>query len=630
VNTQPSKLVAMLEQQEREEQAELERDRKEEEAKATRVYKSYMDGMCRGCAKPVNGNSPYCAKCRSNPIKCEACGINPKGWHGNPNSKKTGLCSPCHKQREASCTCQPSKGGVHRRGCPLAVPLTPEQEARLKAAKEWNEQSCAETLKRKEAAVFGGLEPEPESIGLQYPELGFPRDAVLVAGSNLEKMVSHASKGGDGKPDVLDPGLMTEAMLTLASGLPYEDEMLGIRVNRYSVLLAVSRGGKGMTWRRAAETLGLKEESDYNYYDPSGHVQMIHQLGDRYEGKKPNQTHTPGPRKMTWISEELSGALKMASSEGSKIMQQLLQFYDRNIFNHHDSKTGKDCRMDCRLSWGACLAVGYGKIEERKFSDAFTDASNDGLIGRMSFGFSEQTVDPRDLEGWQPPDIEVTSAEIEGMGVVESYGDKPGQRIAGVTVKGYDPSVFEAYRACDLRADLAFPGWQFALKKNMVHIALVNLHENITTEDFNAALAYTKWQGAIRKVFAASQADDDSQARFNEKVIRALRKEDQAQAKKGKKPAERVVYVPRVADRYEWATKAKRLPIDRTILELANMGVLVVDEIQDAEGKTVERDWKHVRVVHHRADCWCGKSHSMSGAADKNPTQAGLNPDTEA
>ena len=441
-----------------------------------------------------------------------------------------------------------------------------------------------------------------------------------MPGSNLEKLVSYASKGGDGKPDVLDPGLVTEAILTLASGLPYEDEMVGIRINRYSVLLAVSRGGKGMTWKRAVETLGLKEETNYNYYDPSGHVQMIHQLGDRYEGKKPNQTHTPGPRKMTWISEELSGALKMASSEGSKIMQQLLQFYDRNIFNHHDSKTGKDCRMDCRLSWGACLAVGYGKIEERKFSDAFTDASNDGLIGRMSFGFSEQTVDPRDLEGWQQPDVEVTSAEIEGMGVIESHGDKAGERIAGVTVKGYDQGVFEAYRARDLRADLAFPGWQFALKKNMVHIALVNLHENIRTEDFNAALAYTKWQGAIRKVFLASQADDDKQAKFNERVIRALRKEDQVLANKGKAVGDRVVYVLRVAQRNEWALRGKNLSLDRTVKELGNMGVLTVDSTEDSEGRVTE-DWKHVRVTHHRLGCWCGKNHTVSGAADKNPTQ---------
>jgi len=460
------------------------------------------------------------------------------------------------------------------------------------------------------------VEPLARGKELQYPELVFPLAEVLIPGSNLEALVSHACKGGDGKPYVLDPGLVTEAILTLASGLPQVDTMLETRMSRYSALLAISRGGKGMAWQRSEATLGVRE-SDCQRYSPSGHVQMIYQLGDHLEGNRPNQTRVPGPRKMIWITEELSGCLKMAKSDGSKVMQQLLEFYDRNGFTHTDSKTGRVCKMDCRLSWGTCLAIGSDKIEERKFADTFTDVSNDGLVGRLSFGFSEAAVDSRDLEGWQPPVYDTGSRVETEFGPVDVMSNESmASRIAKHVVTGWEPGVFEVYRAATLSPDLEFPGWQYALKKTLVHIALVNLHEKITMDDFRAAVSYIRWQGSLRKVFRASQADDDKQARFNEKVIRALRKEDQVLAKKGKPVGERQIYVPRVAQRHEWALRGKSLGLDKTILELANMGALTVTTITDEHGKET-RNWQRVRVAHPRVGCWCGVEHPKSDTEGK-------------
>lgn len=482
-------------------------------------------------------------------------------------------------------------------------PCQKEEDERIKASRK----AFKEEAEAKEAAEIEQEEREEAEHGkLRYPELAFPIDEVLYPGSKLRELVQHACMGGDGKLWVLDPSLVTEAMLTLASALPYEDEMVEIRINRYSVLLAMSGGGKGASGRRVAETLGLVFEQDYDRYSPSGHVQMIYKLGDRYEGKKPNQIRIAGPRRMAWITEELSGCLKMAASDGSKVMQQLLDFYDNNIFLHTDSKTGRVCKMDCRLSWETNLAVGYGKIEERKFTDAFRDASNDGLIRRLDLAFSEQQVDRRDLEGWKPPQAEATEFEYEGMPATRLH-DTAAKQIARHVVKGYDPGVFEKYRAIDL-GTLAYPGWQDGLKKNMVHIALVNLHTNITMKDYEAAVALTKLQGAIRKVFLASQADDDKQARFNERVIRALRKADQLLAKKGRKPKDRVIYVPRIAQRHEWSLAGKYMPLDRTIRELENNGVLIMGVKPEADGKEI-KDWEHVRLHHPRVGCWCGEEH---------------------
>lgn len=466
-------------------------------------------------------------------------------------------------------------------------------------------------------------EPEPASIAvavqdeLLYPELAFPYEHVCKPGSQLKALVDYACMGGDGTPHVLDPGLVTEAMLTLASSLPIADNMLDTRINRYSVLLAVSRGGKGMSWQRAYKTLGMTDGKELVYYSPSGHVQMIYALGDKQEHKSkenPNPARIPGPRKMCWITEELSGCLKMAKSDGSKIMQQLLEFFDRNLFIHTDTKTNRTVTMDCRLSWGTNLAVGFGKIEERKFSDAFQDVSNDGLIGRMSFGFSEREVDSRDLEGWNPPACNTTeNVNVEGIGEMQIEKNQTmASQIMRHEVRGYEPGVFDAYRLFSLGKD-SYPGYTYALKKNMLHIALVNLHPAITMDDFQAAVAYVRWQGQLRKMFRPSQADDYAQSRFQEMVMRALRKADTLLEKQGKPVEQRTIYVPRIAQRHEWSNRGKSIGLDKTIVELANNGMLVLDSKDSVEGRKVP-DWQHVRVVHNSVGCWCAKSHPKPDA----------------
>ena len=447
-------------------------------------------------------------------------------------------------------------------------------------------------------------ETEKES---QYPELAFPYDEVCLPGSMLRKKADSACRGGGltgNKEMVLDPGLVVEAILTLASALPYRDEMLGTRVNRFACLLAMSRAGKDVAWRRAAAVLGLRDDgTQYRKLNPVGHAQMIIDLGDTRETptkENRNPAPRPGPRNIAVLTSELRGVLKLANNDGSKIFEQLCEFYDENKHQARDRGSSRLVKMECRVSWGTSLAIGDGKIEERKFTQAFGDNTNDGIGGRMFWGFSARCVDPRDLAEWRSdvePDV------IEHDDFMPDYAS----RLERHEVTDYAPGVRESYTALDLGAD-NYPGALTGLIKTMIAIALVNLHKTITMEDFNAALVYVRYQAKIRRVFQASQADDGQQAKASEMVRRAIRKEDTRLAKAGKPLAERWVNVRRLAQRNEWALRTIPLGIERTVKALHVAGDLSLRVETDKAGRET-LDWQYPRARHIRGGCWCGETH---------------------
>ena len=53
----------------------------------------WLEGKCHRCHTEINGNAPYCAKCRVLPDKCEMCNKNPRGWAGNMRNPK--VCYDC-------------------------------------------------------------------------------------------------------------------------------------------------------------------------------------------------------------------------------------------------------------------------------------------------------------------------------------------------------------------------------------------------------------------------------------------------------------------------------------------------------------------------------------------------------
>ena len=120
----------------------------------------------------------------------------------------------------------------------------------------------------------------------------------------------------------------------------------------------------------------------------------------------------------------------------------------------------------------------------------------------MFWGFSARCVDPRDLAEWRSdvePDV------IEHDDFMPDYAS----RLERHEVTDYAPGVRESYTALDLGAD-DLPRSAHRAEKSKIAIALVNLHKTITMEDFNAALAYVRYQAKIRRVFQAAKRTTDS------------------------------------------------------------------------------------------------------------------------
>jgi hypothetical protein len=277
------------------------------------------------------------------------------------------------------------------------------------------------------------------------------------------------------------------------------------------------------------------------------------------------------------------------------------QFYDSNMHQTRERNTNRLVRMDCRFSWGTSLAIGHDGISEKKFEKMFSDTANDGFAQRFSYGFFESRIDPKDVDEWRPK-------ANEGEAIAE--GDfTPGYLdiLRNHVVTGWEPSVKERYR--DENQDL-YPGAGFQFKSTMVMIACINLHEKVTMADYEAALAWTKWQALIRKVFRPSSADDGFQAKFNETVRRALRKVDAKLAKAGKPFEKRWVNIERLSQKNEWALSSVPMGLAGTMFALRDYGEL---NLQPDEAEKSGYNWRKARARHWEKTCWCGQEHDEPG-----------------
>jgi hypothetical protein len=254
------------------------------------------------------------------------------------------------------------------------------------------------------------------------------------------------------------------------------------------------------------------------------------------------------------------------------------------------------------------LAIGFDRVEEKRFMKIFDDSANDGFASRFIFGFSETVVNSKDMEEWDAPAEHISVTFGETTSLDDSLADVTQPYIEQLRlhiVKGWGDTK-EAY----IRTVVDFfPGAQWLFKKVMTMIACVNLHDELTMEDFNAALAFMKWQAEVRKVFRPSQADDSPQARFQEMVLGAIQKADQKIA--GKPLADRTINVRRLSQQNHWSRSATTLGLEKTIYALHACGDLKLDYEKDTKGEDIKGrlDWVHVKAVHVRTDCWCGGNH---------------------
>ena len=476
----------------------------------------------------------------------------------------------------------------------------------------------AEALK--DATEAEEREALTEESGLRYPELVPDFDAICYPGSKLRELVYKACAGGDltgNKAFALSPGFVIPAILTLASAIPREDEMLGTRINLFTCLLSMSRAGKDVSWNRAGAVMGLGKRGESEYwrdYTPGGHSQMVELLGDTQERQSkgmPKPPVLPGPKKACGITPELSEIIKSSRGESSHMLETFQQFFDSNLHYTRERNTHRKITMNCRFSWGTNLAIGIDRVEEKRFTKVFGDTVNDGFASRFLFGFSETAVDSKDLEEWHPV------REFSGAGSLEEalggLDRTYAEQLEAHVVTGYGEGVRDAYVAAEVNL---FPGSAFLFKKVMLVIACVNQHQEITMQDFEAALAFIHWQARIRGVFKPSQADDAAQSRFNELLLRAVRRADQRQA--NLPASQRWVNVQRLARMNGWALSNVPLGLERTVYALQGYGELDLEPVTDDEGdpilsKTTGKelhDWTTVKAVHMRQGCWCAaKSH---------------------
>jgi hypothetical protein len=472
----------------------------------------------------------------------------------------------------------------------------------------------------KNSADTEEAEEQTEESGLRYPELVPDFDAICYPGSKLRELAEKACAGGNltgNKPFALSPGFVIPAILTLASAIPREDEMLGTRINLFTCLLSMSRAGKDVSWNRAGAVMGLGKRGESEYwrdYTPGGHSQMVEMLGDTQERQSkgmPKPPLLPGPKKACGITPELSEIIKSSRGESSHMLETFQQFFDSNLHSTRERNTHRKITMNCRFSWGTNLAIGIDRVEEKRFTKVFGDMVNDGFASRFLFGFSETAVDSKDLEEWHPVQEVSRAGSLEDAlgGLDRTYAEQ----LEAHVVTGYGEGVREAYVTAEVNL---FPGSAFLFKKAMLVIATINLHEEITMQDFKAALAFIQWQACVRGVFKPSQADDAAQSRFNELLLRAVRRADQRQADL---PAgQRWVNVQRLARMNGWALSNVPLGLERTVYALQGYGELDLEPVTDDEGdpivsKTTGKpayDWTRVKAVHMRQGCWCvAKSH---------------------
>jgi DNA-directed RNA polymerase subunit RPC12/RpoP len=538
---------------------------------------------------PPDGVLLRCAKCFSKHLKAT-------NGHKPPQDAKARKTKPINEE---------DSSGICRGGCGNRVsgeftcaacrkktgtPSAADILAQLAAEKKATEAAVEESEKLEEA------EAEAEER-MDYPDLVVDVDAICPVGTIYREIVEDACRGGEltgNKPWAIPAALVLESVLAIASAIPEEDVMLEERINRFSCNLALSRAGKGVSYKRAGAALAVGEwpnNSEWIMYKPAGHSKMVSLLGDSRGMKtkeNPDPAPQPGPTHIMAYTPDFSTVYKSAKSESSHMSETWTEFYDHNLHFTHERSSDRKILMDCRTSWGTALAMGEDRIDLGKFEAVFGCESNNGLLQRTAFAFFEGRIEPKDVDEWTPKNRTSYLYTLRHHKVV-----------------GWETGVRERFR--DTPTD-PFPGGGQMFKKTLIVMACINLHTKVTNQDFDAALAWLSNQEKVRKAIAVpSRADDDMQAIFNEKVVRRIRVADIKLGKKGIPWDKRWVGVKRLSEHDGWSLKGCRLGLARTMEALSDYGEVRL--LLDEESKS-GNDWRKARATHWNwKHCWCGEHH---------------------
>jgi hypothetical protein len=413
----------------------------------------------------------------------------------------------------------------------------------------------------------------PTEAKRAYPSLQL--DLTRIGTGRLRKILDKACEGG------LDPGLALPAILACASACPETLVQDGTRINLYVCLLATSGGGKDTAIERALKV----------FWPPNGwgpQVEEVSAGGDKQimvllgpakpaKGEQPQ----PGPRHTLIVTYELGDALKKGAADGSSLLETMCWLYGKPR-KFLDSRTREKILVDCVPSWLMALPVGKrGNIQPEKFAEAFGRGTTDGLDSRTIFGFSEESIDRRPSRHWKPDMPETTTSQVDGM-EIECHGENLGQELSRAVVEGWEPDVEKEFLAWD-PGDETSGRATYHLQKVAILVAMLNGHKRVGPDDFEAAKEVMRVQEEIRKVFCASEAENNPSAKLNETIMRAVERRESKKLAVGKKPRE--CWVP-------WRTEANHgkwerfgPPVDKAMDNLVNMGRLVYQKDEDENGK---------------------------------------------
>ena len=397
-------------------------------------------------------------------------------------------------------------------------------------------------------------------------------------------VVKHMCTNDDGTTDkALSMDLADLAIMTLVSGLPAYDVMLGARINVFSCLMAPVGGGKDTAMDRAIAMLDMRSGVHYLPDAPAGERALAAQIGDK-PPKSKGGTRIAGPRKMVLVTYELEDTLAKTKTEASGLIQAMTHIFDHNERLFGCGKTNTTSRIDCRLSWGTCLPMGK-QIEPERFAEVFDNRSTQGLLSRFVFAFSESRFDQRKSRKWKPPTRERLKISTEVLDAVGG-GDEDSvteleeliptatDDLTKAYVDGFAPGVEEAYLAWESTEESG--RLTYYLLKRMILTSCFAGETSISMACFNAAKLWAERQSRIKQVFAPSQAKNATpMATFQAMAMRAFERETERRAAKGEDRKEIFIRWRGVSNHLKWGGRGYGVDIEKAIDMLVRGGSLI-------------------------------------------------------
>lgn len=422
----------------------------------------------------------------------------------------------------------------------------------------------------------------------KYPDLHIDL-SKLEAKCTFRDVLSKVCEGG------LDYSLAVYAILACAGSCPDYLVQDGTRLNLYVVLLSGVGSGKDTVIDRTLQVFWPSGNGPFTYTSPGGDKQLALILGPKYD--KHTKTTKPGPKHLLIVTPELGDTLAKASAEGSSLLEAYCWLKDKpKVFL--DAKTREQTLVDCVPSLLAGFPVGdrKGGIDPHLFAQTFGAKSSQGFTGRCLFGFSEFWFDRRRSRNWQPPPvwkqekiIDMDAVRAEVMGDIEEMIPKEpplplGARLSAATVQGWEPGIEAEFLAWEPEDDSGRAD-RWMIQQVSILMALINGRRLVSATDWRFAREVMRHQAAIRRVFQASIAEDNSSARLNEVVMRTFERMTAKALKDGKRPEDCWIRWKDKSNDGKWYRFG--MSVERCIDALVKGGFLVYrsDEGEDGEEK---------------------------------------------